>query len=168
MQLLYLLAFFFGATTLKLLESSDCCGCCVALTPPFFATSDHPLPTALLSAGDDVLRSSMMPLSASLRRRRNSSVKWRESSVLEAECTTSVISSASAGKARRDETKSSAVEMLATSDSFPLAFLRTNDILIEVMTKLIDSPLPELFFGINLTRWTSQGSAARDDRLFDC
>jgi hypothetical protein len=79
-RLLHLLPFFLAATTLKAaLLSSFGAG-------PFLATSFHP-PLLLLSlpafGGVPLGTGSMMPLSASLRRRMNSSAKRRPSSVCE-------------------------------------------------------------------------------------
>lgn len=75
---LHLLPFFLAATTLNAaLLSSFGAG-------PFFATSFHP-PALLFSltafGGVPLVAGSTMPLSASLRRRMNSSAKRRPSSV---------------------------------------------------------------------------------------
>lgn len=98
-----LFPFFFPGTTLKLSLSASLAAAAAAPPPPpplglFFATSSHPLPLPdFISAalpGDEKKfepvaeplpddKSGMIPLSASLRRRTNSSAKRRPSSVWE-------------------------------------------------------------------------------------
>ena len=103
--------FFFAATTRKLpFDSSAFSG---AFAGPFFATSlQPPVLSAAAECGLALLGGavgSTSPLSASFLRRMNSSAKWRESIVLLAPCTASVIMSASGGKKTSEETNSSAM-----------------------------------------------------------
>lgn len=123
-QALYLFPpFFLAATTLKLPATSSfkppCCP--PTLCPPFFATSLHPPPVpAFASAGlAELALVSMMPLSASLRRLKNSSAKWRESIVCETECTASVTRSSSGGHESSPETISSA-KAVPLSQCYPI------------------------------------------------
>lgn len=53
------------------------------------------------------------------------------------------------GKQRRD--KVFGCYILAPKQGFPWVNLRTNNVLVKVMTKLVDSPLAEFFFGVDLT-----------------
>lgn len=106
--------FFFDATTLKLPLLSSLVG---SFGGPFLATSLQPpdLSTVALCGlalfgGTEV---SINPLSASFFRRMNSSAKCRESMVLEAPWTASVMMSASCGSATRLPTNSSAVPIVS-------------------------------------------------------
>jgi hypothetical protein len=58
------------------------------------------------------------------------------------------MSSASAGKLRRDETNSSAIEMLVSCYIKGKDLLRTINALVEIVAKLVNRPLAELVFGI--------------------
>jgi hypothetical protein len=58
------------------------------------------------------------------------------------------MSSASAGKLRRDETNSSAIEMLVSCYIYEKGTLNTINALVEIVAKLVNCPLAELLFGI--------------------
>lgn len=117
--------FFLAATTLKYPfpppfapAASSLPDAPASFTGPFFATSLQPpdLSTPTLRGlelfGTALSRS---PLSARRLRRMNSSAKWRESIVLEAPCTASVMMSVSGGRKTRELTNSSAGETVSVS-----------------------------------------------------
>jgi hypothetical protein len=110
MSHIHRLPFLRGATILNaaLLVSSSR----GVLADPFLATSLHPPPFVSERALVDT--DSTMPLSASLRRRINSSANRRPSSVCELAYTESEMISASAGRSCSCWTKSSTSRMLAS------------------------------------------------------
>lgn len=104
---IYRLPFFFPATTLNAAAVSSSS---LGWLDDFLATSLQPPEDAFVSVPAPALTGSTIPLSASLRRRMNSSAKRRPSSVWELAYTESEMISASAGSSSNCWTKSSTVE----------------------------------------------------------
>lgn len=143
MSHIHRLPFLRGATILNaaLLVSSSR----GVLADPFLATSLHPPPFVSERALVDT--DSTMPLSASLRRRINSSANRRPSSVCELAYTESEMISASAGRSCSCWTKSSTSKMLASV--FQKNSLRghTIDVAVQALAQRQLSPFGKFLHG---------------------